>query len=49
MQYSEDKVQVNQSHLFDRLVKIFPDLVSDMKHELTLHPSALFDDCGMMC
>ena len=49
MQYGEDKVQVNQPHLFDRLVKISPDFMSDMKHELPLHPSALLDNCGMMC
>ena len=49
MQYGEDKVQVNQPHLFNRLVKISPDIVSDSKHELILHPSALFHDCGMMC
>ena len=48
MQYGENKVQVNQPHLFDRLVKISPDFMSDMKHELPLHPSALFDDCGMV-
>ena len=49
MQYGENKVQVNQPHLFDRLVKISPDFMSDMKHELPLHPFALFDDCGMVC
>ena len=48
IQYGEDKIQVNPLHLFNRLVKISSDLKSDMKCEVTPHPSALFDDCGMM-
>ena len=42
IQCGEDKVQVNPLLLFDRLAKMSSDLKSDMKHELTPHPSALF-------
>ena len=48
IQCGEDKVQVNPLLLFDRLVKVSSDMKSDMTHELTTQPSALFDACGMM-